>query len=320
MKLKGNLGVERVVLAGLCQFGKSAYYDVNDIITTNSFSLDANQALYKCIVKALEQVDRLDPTSLLAASDSLGLSSLLTKNKVDIEYIRSLFNFPIKIENVRPHAKQLAKIEIIQKEQDACMDAYNQLGVLDGTESINEILSIPENAIFDITNEINNRNDESPKQIMDGTMLRLEELAANPIKNIGIPTPFAIFNRIIGGGLRAGVTLIAARPKQGKSTLGINTGLHVAEMLNIPVLFVDTEMLKVEQENRVLACHSGVEIDLIETGNFALYEGYADSVKKSLKTLEKIPFEHKFVGGKPFEEILSIIRRWIYQTVGFNSE
>jgi replicative DNA helicase len=320
MKIKGNLGVERVVLAGLCQFGKEAYFDIIDIVSTNSFSLEANQAIYKCIEKALQQVDKLDATSLLAASDSLGLSTQLTKNKVDVEYIRSLFSFPIKLENIRPHAKQLAKIEIIQKEQIALMEAYNKLGTLDGTESINEILSVPETAIFDVINDINNRNDESPKQIVDGARLRLEALAANPIKNIGIPTPFAIYNKIIGGGIRSGVALIAARPKQGKSTLAINIGLHVAEILNIPVLFVDTEMIKTEQENRVIACHSNLEIDLIETGNFALYESHAETVKKTLNILEKIPFEHKFVGGKPFEEILSLIRRWIYQSVGFNDE
>jgi replicative DNA helicase len=250
-KLKGNIGVERAVLAGLCQYGRQAYFDVCDIISSHSFSIDSNQGLYKCVEKALIQVEKLDSSSLLAASDSLGLSEFLTKNKIDIEYIRSLFNFPIKLENVRPHAKQLAKIEIIQKEQNALMDAYNKLGDLDGTESINQILSVPEGAIFDVLNEINSRNDEAPKQIMEGTKLRLEELAANPIQNIGIPTPWAIYNKIIGRGIRPGVALIAARPKIGKSTLAINCGLHVAEVLGIPTLYIDTELTKEEQENRV---------------------------------------------------------------------
>jgi replicative DNA helicase len=321
MKLKGNLGVERVVLAGLCQYGKDAYYDINDIITTDSFSLDANQALYKCVEKALSQVDKLDPTSLLAASDSLGLSALLTKNKVDIEYIRSLFSFPIKLENVRPHAKQLAKIEIIQKVQNAQMNAYNTLGGFDGTESISEILSVPENAVFDIVNEINNRNDEAPKQVMDGTMLRLEELAANPIQNVGIPTPFAIYNKVIGRGIRPGVALIGARPKIGKSTFAINVGLHVAKILKIPVLYIDTEMqLGAEQEYRILACSSGVPLELIEDGSFALYEAHANNIKTTIKDLEKIPFYHRWVGGKQFEEITSVMRRWIYHTVGFDAE
>ena len=50
-KVKGNPGVERVVLAGLCQYGKDAYYDVSDIINTKTFSLDSNQALYRCLEK-----------------------------------------------------------------------------------------------------------------------------------------------------------------------------------------------------------------------------------------------------------------------------
>lgn len=319
-RIKGNLGVERVVLSGVCQFGKEAYYDIQDIITSNSFSLDANQAIYKCIEKSLEKIDKLDVTSLLAAGDSLGLSALLTKNKIDIEYIRSLFNFPIKLENVRPHAKQLAKIEIIQKEQYALMDAYNKLGELDGTESISEILGIPEEAIFEVTNELNNRNDEAPKQIMDGAKLRLEALAANPIQNIGIPTPWPIFNEVIGGGVRPGVCLIGARPKTGKSTLAIGAGLHIAGVLNIPVLYIDTEMNKEEQQNRIIANDAGIDVKLIETGNFSLYEDYCYKTADSITKLEKIPFHHKWCGGKPFEEITAIMRRWIYHVVGFDNE
>jgi hypothetical protein len=51
-----------------------------------------------------------------------------------------------------------------------------------------------------------------------------------------------------------------------------------------------------------------------------LYENYANIVSDTIKKLEKIPFYHRWVGGKAFEEISSIMRRWIYQNVGFNSE
>lgn len=316
-KVKGNIGVERVVLAGLCQHGKEAFYDVCDIVSSNTFSLDSNQVLYKCIEKVLTQIDKPDTTSILASADSLGLSEFLTKNKVDIEYIRSLFNFPIKLENVRPHAKQLAKLEIIRKEYNLLFEAQRELDNFDGTESIDKILGVGENAVFALANELNSRNEDSPKQIVDGAKARLDELAKAPIKNIGIPTPWAIYNKIIGGGIRPGVAIWAARPKQGKSTAAIKCGLHVAN-LGIKTLYIDTEMVKEEQENRIIANHSDVDVDLIETGNYALYDNYRLKVDKSIETLSKVPFYHKWVGGQNFEEIISIMRRWLYSVVGFN--
>ncbi len=32
-----NMDIERAVLAGICQFGKDAFYDVSDIVKTASF-------------------------------------------------------------------------------------------------------------------------------------------------------------------------------------------------------------------------------------------------------------------------------------------
>jgi len=314
-KVKGNIGVERVVLAGICQFGKDAYYDVSDIISPNTFSLDANQALYKCLEKVLTQIDKPDATSIMAAADSLGLSDLLTRNKIDVEYIRSLFAFPIKeLKNVRPHAKQLAKIDIIRKEQAALYQAQRELDEFDGTETVDKILGIGEAAVFGLINELNTQTEENPKQIVTGTREKLTRLLEKPIENIGIPTPWPIYNKLIGNGIRPGVALIGARPKCGKSTLAINCGLHVAQ-LGIPTLYVDTEMVQDEQDNRIVACSAEVNSELIETGKF---EDYKKEVWAAIDKLEKLPFYHKWVGGANFEEILSIIRRWLYKDVGFN--
>jgi replicative DNA helicase len=212
-KIKGNIGVERVVLAGVAQYGKQAYFDITDIVNANIFSLDVNQALWRVFEKLFTQIDKPDATSILACADSLGLAEILTKNKVDIEYIRSLFNFPIEFANIRPHAKQLAKINIIHKEQLALYKAQQELSNFDGTESISKILGVGESSIFDLVNELNSRNEDAPKQIVVGAKERFEELAKSPLKNVGIPTLFPIYNKLIGGGVRPGVAVIGARPK-----------------------------------------------------------------------------------------------------------
>jgi replicative DNA helicase len=313
-----NAGAERAVLAGLCQFGRTAYYDVSDILTINSFIIEGNQALYKCIDKVLQQSETVDATSIIAASDSLGLSTILTKNKTDIEYIRALFNFPIKLPNVRVMAKQVAKLEFIRQSQSALNDAQDKLDLFDGTESIDEIVSIPEQAIFSLTNAINSRSDSNPVKLGEGLEERLKFLAANQVEMKGIPTPWSIYNDIIGGGLRTGVHLIAARPKIGKSSLALNCGWHVSDTLQIPVLYIDTEMVQEEQENRLIALVSGVENRIIETGKFGQNTIMRQKVYDAVAKIKNSKFHHKWVGGKNFEEIVSIMRRWILSEVGFD--
>jgi hypothetical protein len=104
----------------------------------------------------------------------------------------------------------------------------------------------------------------------------------------------------------------------GKSTLAINVGLHTGQALKIPTLYLDTEMDLEPQQHRILACLGNVHVNEIETGRFA-----KTSDKKKLydaqKILSEIPFFHISVAGKPFEEILSIIRRWIIREVGFEN-
>lgn len=317
--IKGNLGVEKAVLAGLCRYGQNALYDIMDIVTVHSFTNESNQAIYKCIEKSLQDSSSIDATSVLASAETLGLSSVLTKNKTDIEYIRAIFNFPIKQENIRVHAKQLAKLEFIRKAQVVLHETNEKLDTLDGTESIDSIVQIPENAVFDLTNEINSRDNNNPQRLCLNSEERLKFLADNPIEMKGIPTPWGIFNDILGGGLREGVNLIGARPGQGKSSMAINVGWHVADTLNIPVLYVDTEMIQEEQENRMLAFLSGVKNREIETGKFGSDPIKRQAVFDANRKVGNSKFYHKWVGGKPFEEITSIMRRWIMSEVGFDS-
>ncbi len=316
--MKGNLGAERAVLAGVCQYGRESFYDVADIVNANTFTLDANQACWKCVEQILANTDKVDATSILAQAETNGLS-IFFKKKEDIEFIRSLFSFPINLTNVRQFAKQIAKLEIIKKEQTALLQAHHELEDFDGTESIDKIIGAAEKPIFDVTQHLNGQNDTQPKLIGEGAEEELIELFDNPVEMIGIPTPFGIYNDLIGGGVRAGVTLIGARPKIGKSTLAINTGLHIVDKLDIPILYIDTEMSPKEQRARIIACLAEIDNRLLETGKAGKVPDLRRRAIEAAKKLKKLKFHHKWVGGMAFEEIMSIIRRWLYSQVGFDA-
>lgn len=314
-----DTGSERAVLSALCQFGKNAYIDIADIIKTCTFTLESNQAIFKCLESIFQESDIVDAATLIAKGEQLNLSYLVSKTQGDIEYLRALFSFPIKLENARIHAKRIAKLEIIRLAQQKHIEACEDLGNLDGSETIDKILGISEKPIFDLTISLAHNKENQLTKLGDASDNYLKNVSLNKNKNIGIPTPFSVWNAAVGGGIRrGGVSLICARPKARKSTAAIVIGLHVCN-LGIPVLYLDTEMLPDDQIPRILANLSGVSIGQIEDGNYEDNALLSTRVKEANNRFKQMPFCHLPIFGKRFDEILSLIRRWIFKSVGFSN-
>jgi replicative DNA helicase len=105
----------------------------------------------------------------------------------------------------------------------------------------------------------------------------------------------------------------------GKTLLSDNMGKNIAK-LGIPVLNMDTEMNKEDHINRILAMISEIEINTIETGKFAESPDKKNKLTQAAKELKELKLYHKSIAGKPFEDQLSIMRRWLVKEVGLNDD
>lgn len=105
----------------------------------------------------------------------------------------------------------------------------------------------------------------------------------------------------------------------GKTLLSDNMGINVAK-LGIPVLNMDTEMNKEDHINRILAMMSEIEINTIETGKFADSPDKKNKIAKAASGLKSLKLYHKSIAGKPFEDQLAIMRRWLVKDVGLNDD
>jgi replicative DNA helicase len=91
-----------------------------------------------------------------------------------------------------------------------------------------EALNVAEKEIFDLSGE-NDSGEMKDIQVATNSVLdRLEKLAADPKAMRGIPTGFASLNRRLNGLQRSDLILIAARPGQGKTSIGMNIIQNVA--------------------------------------------------------------------------------------------
>jgi replicative DNA helicase len=313
---------ERAILSGILKYGEDAYLDIADIIQESSFTIDSNQIIFKCLKNICEKEPKpnIDLASVYSSAQELNLSHILSK-KEETQHLKAIFDFPVHLENIRKFASKIKKLEIarlLHKEMD---DVQEKLLDVTGSESISAILGIAEEKIFNFTNALSAENDSAPKFIAESIDNYIEFLQSNKVDQIGIPTGFPAYDQAIGGGLRKGtVNVIAARPKVGKTLLSDNIGYHIASKLQIPVLNMDTEMTKEDHIHRILAMSSEIEISKIETGKFTDTPNSATKIKQAIDELKNSKLYHKSIAGKPFEEQLSIMRRWISKEVGLNDD
>lgn len=307
-----DIGSERAVLAGLMQHGMDAYVTISDIINQDSFGHINNQILYKCMERILSNNQSIDIPSILSVSEQLNLSESVNTDQ-ELKYIKSLVDFPINKDNVLSFAIQLKKFEFARKIKNLTAKIHKDIDTINGSESINDIIQLLENPVTDFLRE--DDSGDVPEKIGKNIQDYVTFLEENKCDIIGIPTGFNKYDEAIGGGLRRKcVDLISARPKVGKSVFADNVALNVSSK-KIPVLMLDTEMSKEDHLNRLLANISGVPINEIATGQFTDDEEKTIKVREAIQKIESIPYSYVSVAGKPFEQILNLIKRWIMQEV-----
>ena len=321
MHSNSDVSAERAVLAGVYIYGQDAYLDVAPMLTPLSFTDRSNQAIYKCFAYLFDEAEasKLDESLVFSAAKHLGYDWLV-ENKEELAHLNSIFNTHILLENVRSFSAKISKLEISRMLMSQMEEAQSSLLEINGEESVEQILGIAEKCIFDFTTKLADSGGTDPKRLSSGLREHITDRMDNPADVIGLPTPWPTYNEAIGGGCRRkAVSMIGARSGVGKSMLSDNLSKHLAE-LNVPVLYLDTEMSDEDHWYRMSANYADVTINDLESGRCGQNHSERERVLEAIDKIEKLPIDYINVSGIAFEETLSIIRRWIHKEVGFEDD
>jgi len=301
---------ERMLLHGIIANGKEQYSETIDILSERAFEVFENKILYGACKALFEGNQDINITAVLSTAISMGLA----KDNLD-----EVFAVPApKLTEARSLASKLKSRLVIKESVGLHRTAIDKLSQMSATENINQIFSVSEAALFDLIAKFSSSQDDIIKL---GNVARdiVNFWGDNPSENIGLPTPWPKFNKSIGGGMRTGVTLVGTRSGVGKTFFATITANYLTD-LAVPVLILDTEMEYKDILPRILANTSEVSINKIESGLFNQSDFDKKAIEGALNQLAKSPFYYKSIAGKSFDEIMSIVRRWIYTTVGINKE
>lgn len=313
-----NLPSERLVLGGLFQHGIEAFTDVNSIVEERTFSNPRNQQVYLCLKTCFEDVSQVDIPSFYSAAAKLGLDKSMSDPKY-IEYIDSVRNTNVNINNVYTHAKIIRRLQYGRELQACLKDAHTRVESITGEETLSEIQSLAEAPIQTLSLQYQNKSENRPEAIGSDIREAIQNLKENPNTLRGISTGFPVYDMMLGGGLRRQcVDVIAARKKEGKSILGMNIAYNVASR-GIPVLILDTEMNKEEQQHRLLSKLAKVNINEISQAIFVGDESKEKRVDEAGDLIADLNITYCKCNGRKFGDILAEIRRWLLQTVKYDS-
>lgn len=317
-----NPASEKAVLGACYNGGIDVYYDVADLIRPQTFVESNNEIFYACLrhVYDVMKIRKPDIASIQAAAHELGIAHVINRAEC-ANHFRQIIDLNVNAANTRKFAAKIRKLEVARLLCKQLDQAKSELMEVTGSENVSSILSIAEDAVFNFVNQLEER-DSDPVPITTGLRELIEHLRDNPVAQPGIATGFKFWDNAIGGGLRGGtVNVIGARAKGFKSGLALNMSRNIATA-KIPVLYMDTEMRLVDQQPRLVASWSKTGMGEIETGRFSEKDSVLANVMQSVDELEENcgKFYYRNISGASFEEQVSIMRRWIFKTVGVNTD
>ena len=120
-----------------------------------------------------------------------------------------------------------------------------------------------------------------------------------------IPTGWASIDHEFAGWERGAVTVVAARPGEGKTIFGLNAAVRAAERKAGSVIFVALEMNADEIYKRLLAMESGVNLANIVRGHLSADD--SSRLAAAVDRLEDLPLVVVDPGGMTIPELRAVI-------------
>ncbi|TXT66095.1 MAG: hypothetical protein BAJALOKI3v1_50095 [Promethearchaeota archaeon] len=308
---------ERLLLSSLVKNGPNAFIDINAIVSAEDFNLGINKLIFKCISGLYEDgFNSFDPESILLKGRNLGFDKYFDKQE-NIEYIELLEHGSSSKDNVELFAYQIKKWSVLRKLHNRYKDAAKYIEEVEKDEKLSTILGHAEEKIVDFINDVD--DGEVIGSLSENIKSCVQDVInSEVIDQVGIPTGFQQYDQAIGGGLRrGGINIIASRAKCGKSFMALNMALNMSK-LNIPVLYLDTELTQEYQQSRLVSIESGCPLYLYETRRFREDKNLLESVKMAGESLSKLKIQYRSIAGLSYQEALAVVRRWLVKYVGFN--
>lgn len=308
-----SLELEKQVLAGLIK-DQQIYPEVSSWLTEEDFYNQSNKTIYSIISNALNNRENINNAIIISRIKNYGITFRDNINMED--YIESLSVLSVSPQVTIQSVKDL-KVYTIRRQYLEKTDKIKKTLLQRGDMKYDEVISLVNKELYEQQSYYTSSNDFI--DIFETMEAAVENIALNPVEEVGLPSPFKDYNRRYGGFMNGNVYVFASRAKSGKSSLLNNLAFNIANITaDVPCLIIDTEMQTTEVQLRLCSMVSGIPVWYIQSGNWIKVPEFVPKVRAAWKLIRdnKYKLHHQYSINTPTETLINNIRKWYYTKVG----
>lgn len=293
-----SLEAEAAVLGSMI-FDPACIGQVVQVLGEDSFYRPEHRVIYEALITLYEQKGELD---LVILRDELK-----KKNKLDdaggVDYLVRVAESTPTSANYRHYAKIVKEKSLLRGLIDASNDILNEAH--DERGDVGDKMDSAERKIFAVT-----------EKRMTGSVVAVRDLLAEAFEKIesregthitGLETGYYELDDMLCGLQKGEMTIIAARPSMGKTSLALNIAEHIGIDNNIPVAVFSLEMSKHQLVERLLCSRGHVDSQKVRRGRCSSEE--VEDLVRTGSELSEAPMYIDDTAGLTPLEILGKCRR-----------
>ncbi len=254
-----NLDAERAIL-GAVFLDREAVGLAIEKLMPEEFYRKEHRLIFAAMCGLYEQDQAIDPITVSEALEQQG--QLETAGGID--YLTDLGAIVATAANVIFHAgivhQKAVLRELIHASTLIAAEAF------EGAGEVSEILDRAQSRLYAISEETRKGGFASVDRVVPDTFKAIEEAFQSKSDVTGLRTGFRDMDRMLSGLQKADLTVLAARPSMGKTSLALNIAYNVATHEKQGVAIFSLEMSKEQLVMRMLCSATGFNLHNLRRG------------------------------------------------------
>jgi replicative DNA helicase len=283
-----NLEAEESLLGAMMLSREAITAAIEAHIDASDFYKPAHGAIYEA---AFDLHSRGEPVDPVTVAEDLRRASRLDDMGGRQTLLRIQAATPASA-NASHYAQIVAELSMLRRLIHTAGDIQDM--AYSAEEAVDDTLDRAEAAIFEVAERRVADTLMHLYPALEQTMDQLEALYERQSDIVGTATGYHDLDSILLGLQPSTLTIVAARPGQGKTSLALGLAQHVALHARKPVLFFSMEMGYLELTKRLLAAEARVPSRKLQTGKLSEHEW--PRVNQAVGRLAEAPF---FIDDNP---------------------
>ena len=232
----------------------------SEALNTEDFYIPKHRQIFAAMLDINARNGAVDVVTLLEELERRGTAD----SSGGIEYLTELSIFTPSAANVSNYIKIVEERSIMRRLMHAGTAITRD--AMQGSKSVEAMLDDAERRIFNIAMHNNEDTLTQIRPVVYESYQRINTLINLKGKLTGVPTGYTDLDSMTSGLQKSDLIIIAARPPQGKTALGLNIAAHAAIREGKTVAIFSLEMSKEQLVMRLFASEARVNMQNVNHG------------------------------------------------------